>query len=127
MARSKLMDRGEEICEIYPEVIVIDERGIQSRRAGTKPERYRVTVSKERQSTSDLIGQVSIRMLRVTTRHMAGGDYARAWFRGEWWDVQTQPHLSTGASKATRHWEFTLRSRNSLGDDPQQEDGGAGG
>lgn len=119
MPRTKLLDRGEEICEIYPEVRVRNRQGSFSLRPGKTPEVIRVTVTEERMSASDLIGQVSIHYLRLSTRHMRGGAYARVVFRGEEWDIVTPPHLSTGSSRAIRHWEFKIRSRNRLGEEPQ--------
>lgn len=116
MPRTKLLDRGEEIMVAYPEVLFKDKRGNLQRRPGKQGRELRVSVSKERMSSSDLIGQVSISLIRCTTRSAPGWDYARIVFRGEEWDVVTPPHLSSGVSRASRHWEFTLRSRNRLDD-----------
>lgn len=119
MPRTKLLDCGEEICEIYPEIRVRDRYGGESIRAGKIPEIIRVTVTAERMSASDLIGQVSIHYLRLSTRSMRGGAYARVVFRGEEWDIVTPPHVSSGSSRAIRHWEFTIRSRNRLAERPK--------
>jgi len=119
--RSKLLDKGEEIVYVYPEVRYMDERGNPQYMPSSEAKAVRVTFSATRQSASDLIGQVEIGNVRGVTRHFTGGSWAKVLrnMRGVWeeWDVVTQPHLSTGASRATRHWEFELRSTNGLGNE----------
>lgn len=125
--RSKLLDKGEEIVYVYPEVRFEDERGNPQYVPSAEPKPVRVTFSAARQSASDLIGQVEIGNVKGVTRHFTGGSWAKVLrnMRGVWeeWDVVTQPHLSTGPSRATRHWEFELRSTNGLGNEFPDKDG----
>lgn len=114
MPRGKLIDQGEELCTVYPEVEYTDRYGNKTRRAGKVGHRIRVTVSEERRTPSDLMGQVSVNMIRCIARYVPGWDWARVVFRNEEWDIVTPPHISSGASRATRHYEFVLRSRNGL-------------
>lgn len=114
MPRSKVLDGGEEIAIVYPEVLYTDDRGNRFYVAGEKPEKIRVTVSKARTSSSDLPGQVSIQNLKCTTRRITGWDWDRIVLRGEEWDLTTPPHIASGVSRASRHYEFELRSRNKL-------------
>lgn len=116
MPRTKLLDRGEEIMTVFQEVVFEDSRGNLTRRPGKEQADVRVSVSKERMTASDLIGQVSINYVRITARKLPGWDFSRVFFRGEEWDITTPPHVSSGVSKASRHWEFTIRSRNRLDD-----------
>lgn len=114
MPRNKLVDRGEEIITVYPEVLFIDRQGNRSYRAGREGHAVRISVSEERKTPSDMIGQVSISLVRCVARSIPAWDWARVVFRGEEWDIVTPPHISSGASRATRHHEFVLRSRNGL-------------
>lgn len=118
MPRSKLLDKGEEVAVLYPEVRIKDARGLTQRQPGKVGYPIRVTVTSARMTASDVPGQVSISAVNMITRYnpdIPFWDWARLEFRGEEWDVKTPPHLSSGASRATRHWEFEARSRNRLG------------
>ena len=119
MPRSKLIDAGEEIIYVYPEVRYIDDRGNPQYVPSSEPYPVRVTFTAARQSASDLIGQVEIGNVTGVVRSFKGGSWAKVMrnMRGAWepWDVVTQPHLSTGPSRASRHGEFELRSTNGLG------------
>lgn len=119
MPRSKLLDAGEEIIYVYPEVRVMDERGNPQYAASTEGYAVRATFSATRQSPSDLIGQVEIGNARGVTRDFRGGSWAivKRNIRGAWeeWNVVSQPHLSVGSSRAVRHYEFELRSVNGMG------------
>lgn len=114
MPRSKLLDKGEELVTVYPEVEYTTSRGNKMQVPGTEGTNLRVTVSAERMSSSDLLGQVSISIVTCSTRWIPGWDWARVVFRGEEWDLVTPPHVASGASRASRHFEFQLRSRNKL-------------
>lgn len=119
--QSKLVDRGEEIIYVYPEVRITDDRDNMLYAASDDPYAVRATLTAARQSASDLIGQVEIGNVTGIVRNFKGGSWAKVLrnIRGFWeeWDVVTQPHLSTGASRAARHWEFELRSTNGLGNE----------
>lgn len=121
MPRSKLIDYGEEVIWVYPEVRTVDASGNHVYVASNEPVMVRATITAMRQSASDLIGQVEIGSVKGVTRGFIGGSWVKVLrnIRGAWeeWDVVTQPHLSVGASRAVRHWEFELRSTNGLGNE----------
>lgn len=115
MARSRLVDRGNEIVTIYPSTLTEDADGNKIRVPSTTGYQRRVTVSEDRQADAELPGQVSNKVVRLTLRDAPGIDsYAEIWFRGEPWDLGGPPHFSNGASRAVRHVELTIRSRNEM-------------
>lgn len=119
MARSKLLDKGEEQIMIYPEVWATNRRGERSRVPSDIPVTVRCTVAEERSAVAELPGQVELKSLRVLCRHVEGtGPYSRVFMRGEEWDIAAPPHYSTGASRAMRHMELVLRSRNNVNRHP---------
>lgn len=128
--RSKLLDKGEELIYVHPEVRFLDDRGNPQYVPSEDSYPLRVSFSAARQSPSDLIGQVEIGNVKGIVRKFRGGSWSKVLrnIRGAWeeWDVVTQPHLSTGSSRAIRHWEFELRSTNGLGNEFPQK-GGANG
>lgn len=116
MGRSKLLDRGEEVIELYPQEWVTNRRGERMQLPSATPIVRRCTVAEDRQATAELPGQVENKAVRVHVRSAPNvGSWAGAFFRGEEWDISQPPHISTGTSKAMRHVEFLLRSRNGLG------------
>lgn len=115
MARSRLVDRGNETITIYPSVLQYDSDGNPVRVAGEESYQRRATVAEDRQADAELPGQVSNKVVRLTIRDAPGLDsYAEIWFRGERWDLGGPPHFSNGASRAVRHVELILRSRNKM-------------
>lgn len=115
MARSRLIDRGNETVTVYPSVLETDSDGNEIRVAGSQSYVRRVTVASERQADAELPGQVSNKVVRVTMRDAPGLDsYAEVWFRGERWDLGGPPHFSNGASRAVQHVEVILRSRQKM-------------
>lgn len=121
-----MIDKGEEVVYVHPEVRFVDERGNPQYAPSVEPVAIRATFSAARQSASDLIGQVEIGNVKGITRSFTGGSWAKVLrnMRGVWeeWDVVTQPHLSVGPSRASRHWEFELRSTNGLGNEFPDKD-----
>lgn len=115
--RSVLMDRGREQMFIYPEVIVINNRGEPVKVPAKEPVEVWVTTSSQRQSDAELAGQISIKSMRCITRSAPVGSWARIVYRGEEWDLATPPRFTRGLSRATEHVEFIIRSRNRL-DEP---------
>ena len=115
MARSRLIDRGNETITIYPAVLSEDSDGNPIRVPGADFYTRRATVAEDRQADAELPGQVSNRVVRLTFRDAPGLDsYAEIWFRGERWDLGGPPHFSNGVSRAVRHVEVTLRSRQQM-------------
>lgn len=116
MVRSRLVDRGNEEITVIPSVLTEDSDGNPVRVPGRDSYTRRATVAEERQSDAELPGQVSNKVVRIVVRDAPGLDsYAEIWFRGERWDLAAPPHFSNGVSRAVRHIEFTLRSRNQMG------------
>lgn len=116
-SRSRLLDRGREQMFIYPEVLVINARGDQVKVPAETPVEIWVTSSSQRQGDGEMAGQVSIKSMRCITRDAPVGSWARIVFRGEEWDLAAPPRFTAGLSRATRHVEFIIRSRNRL-DEP---------
>lgn len=115
MARSRLIDRGNEIVTIYPSTLTEDVDGNPIRVPGPVSYTRRATVAEDRQADAELPGQVSNKVVRLVVRDTPGLDsYAEVWFRGEQWDLGGPPHFSNGASRAVRHVELLLRSRNKM-------------
>lgn len=111
-----MLDRGEELLTVYPEMLYTNRRGERMRIPGKEGTDVRVTVSAERMSSSDLVGQVAISYVTLSARWVPGWDWARVVFRGEEWDLVHPPHVASGASRSARHWEVKLRSRNKMGE-----------
>lgn len=115
MARSRLVDRGNEVITVYPSIVATDSDGNQIRVAGSTSYTRRATVAEERQADAELPGQVSNKVVRLVVRDAPGLDsYAEVWFRGERWDLGGPPHFSNGVSRAVRHVELILRSRSKM-------------
>jgi hypothetical protein len=99
---------------IYPEVYKVNARGDQVRVPDETPVEVWVTSSEQRQGDQEIPGQVSVKSMRCITRDAPVGSWARIVFRGEEWDLAVPPRFTEGLSKATRHVEFIIRSRNRL-------------
>ncbi|MGO2778215.1 hypothetical protein [Glutamicibacter arilaitensis] len=112
MARSRILDRGLEDMFIYPEVTVVDKRGNTVQVTSDVPYKLRVTTSVDQGSDAELSGQVSIKVLRAMTRSAPLGTYSRIIYAGEEWDTAYPPRKTPGLTRATRHIEFGIRSRN---------------
>lgn len=114
MGRSRLLDRGGEWMDIYPEVEQVNRRGERLMAPADTPIRIRVTTTYDRPSDAELPGQVHTDLLKVFARQAPFGTWARIVFRGEEWDLAKPPTFTHGLTKATRHVEFTIRSRNGI-------------
>ena len=112
---SRLVDRGNETIRIIPAVEQVDRSGNVVRFPDGDGYVRRCTVAEDRQADAELPGQVSNKVVRVTVRDAPGIDsWAEIWFRGEQWDLAAPPHFSNGVSRAVRHVELLLRSRNQI-------------
>lgn len=99
---------------IYPEIVVINDRGIPLKVASDTPVTIYVSTMEDRSSNAELPGQVTAKVIRCQTRWAPLGSWARVVYNDEEWDVAIPPRFTPGVSKATQHVEFTLRSRNRL-------------
>lgn len=118
MARSKLVDRGEETATLFPEIRVENRRGQVYKTPANEGRTIRVTVAEDRQSLAEIPGQLDVKVVRLIFRwphEDAIGTGSRVLFRNEEWDLQEPPHYSSGASRAMRHVEILIKSRNQLG------------
>jgi hypothetical protein len=112
---SRLIDRGNEILLAYPTVKKVDVDGNEVSMPAETPYQRRVTVAEDRQADAELSGQVSNKVVRLTVRGLPQVDsWSGFEFRGELWDLAAPPHWSNGVSRAVRHVEITLRSRNQI-------------
>lgn len=115
MARSRLIDYGNEIVRFYVSETKVDRQGNEVVVPSEKFYERRATVAEERQSDAELPGQVSAKVVRLVVRDAPALDsWAEVHFRGERWDLAGPPHFSNGVSRAVRHVELTLRSRNNM-------------
>ena len=114
MARSRLLDQGRETVLVWPEVEVLNARGQRVKVPADTPVKVYVTTSTQRSGDSELPGQVSIKTVRCIARNAPGGSWSRVEYQGEEWDIAAPPRFTPGASRATKHCEFILRSRNKL-------------
>lgn len=113
--KSVLLDRGRTIIMVYPEVEVVNTRGERVRIPSETPVPVRVSMSRDRNSSAELPGQVDVKIIRCVARDAPVGAWARVSYDGEEWDLAAPPHFSNGVSKASRNVTFTLRSRNDVG------------
>lgn len=113
MIHSIILDRGRETLVIYPEKKVVNgRREPLITWDPDNPKTIKVTAVTDRQSDAEVVGQLSVKVLRIMTREALPGSWNRVEFRGEWWDFARPPTQAFGPSRATDHWEFTIRSRN---------------
>lgn len=113
--KSRLLDRGTSIIQVYPETEVINSRGDRVRLPSETPVTIRVSMSRDRNSTAELPGQVDVKVIRCVARKAPLGSWARIVYAGEEWDLAAPPHYGEGVSKNTRNVTFTIRSRNDVG------------
>ena len=111
---SRLLDRGNAVLDIYPEVETTNRRGDKMKIPSETPVKVRVSMSKDRNSTAELPGQVDVKIIRCVTRTAPVGTWSRIVYGGEDWDLAAPPHFSDGVSRATRNVTFTIRSRNKI-------------
>lgn len=113
--KSKLLDRGNAIIHIYPETLVVNSRGEPIRVPSETAVPVRVSMSRDRNATAELPGQVDVKVIRCVARKAPVGSWVRVVYDGEEWDLAAPPHFSEGVSRRTRNVTFTIRSRNDVG------------
>jgi hypothetical protein len=112
MRNSVILDRGREKLLIYPELRVTDSRGNSFLTHSKTPITRWVNVVSDRQSDAELVGQVAVKVLKITMRPVEGLDsQAMCYFRGEEWDLAKPPAWDR-VTKSLTHVAFVLRSRN---------------
>lgn len=111
--RSRLLDdAGGEFVLIYPETLATNSRGDTLRVPSDTPVKVYVTTSVDRSSDAEVPGQVSAKVIKCLARSAPVDSWAKVMYQGEQWDVAYPPRHTPGISRATRHVEFGLRSRN---------------
>lgn len=115
MPRSALLDRGREYVDIYPEEIVIDDRGTPFKQPAKTAVRVRVTVTADRSQIAELSGQIDTDVLKCFARSAPLGTWARIVYNGDEYDLAAPPRFVGGVSRSTQHVQFLIRSRSNLG------------
>lgn len=113
--KSLLLDRGRTVILVYPETEVVNSRGERVRVPSETPVSVRVSMSRDRNASAELPGQVDVKIIRCVARSAPVGSWVRVVYAGEEWDLTAPPHFSSGVSKATSNVTFTIRSRNDVG------------
>lgn len=113
--KSRLLDRGRSIIYVYAEEVVINGRGDPIRVPSGTPVPVRVSMSRDRNASAELPGQVDVKIYRCVARRAPLGAWSKIIFDGEEWDLAAPPSVSAGVSKNTESISFTIRSRNDVG------------
>ena len=112
---AKLLDRGREFILVYPEETVTNSRGTPTKQPSATPVRVRVTTRSDRSQVADLPGQIDTEAVKCIARTAPVGTWARIVYQDKEWDLAVPPRWAAGMTRATRHVEFTIRSRSGLG------------
>lgn len=99
---------------VYPEVEVINDRGTRKKVPADTPVKIFVTTAVGQSQTADVTGQISMNIIRCLTRSAPVGPWSRVVLDGLEYDIDAPPRFTPGASKASSHVEFTIRSRSQL-------------
>lgn len=115
-----LLDRGREIIYVYPETHAFSKRGDLKMVPAKDPVRIRCTTAMDYPQMADLPGQIDVHIRKVIARRIPLGPDGRpaTWSRiiylGQEYDLGAPPSFNRGITRATDHWEFTIRSRANL-------------
>ena len=112
--RSRLLDRGSSTILVFPEVDAVNGRGDLLRVPSDVGIPVQVTMSKDRNASAELPGQVDVKIISCVARTVPAGSWARVEYNGEEWDLAAPPHFGNGVSRNTVGVSFTLRSRNDV-------------
>lgn len=112
--RSRLLDRGTSTILVFPEVDVFNSRGDLLKVPSEVGIPVRVSMSKDRNASAELPGQVDVKVIKCIARAVPAGSWARVEYNGEEWDLAAPPHFGNGVSKNTIGVSFLLRSRNDI-------------
>lgn len=124
-----LLDRGQEVLDVYPEVATTDDLGNTVVGPAPTPVRIRAAVQPVTADELSEVGQSLLTTYRVIARSAPVGPWARVrWVSdgGTWWDVVGRPRRYS-MSPRTAHMDAILRERKdppSPGDDPVSLGGG---
>jgi hypothetical protein len=105
-----LLDDGPDEVLIYPEVVVVDERGNEVRRPAETPVPARGRVQPVSASEAAVAGQQVTTTYRFITRTAPLGAWARVEWDGREWDLAGEPLWSRGSPR-TRHVTALLQAR----------------
>ena len=111
MRRSRLLDAGQSIIYVYPEVKMRDSRNNLVKVPSDTPVKVHATTTFDRSSIAELPGQIDLSVVKCVTRDAPVGSWARVVYDNQEWDLAAPPRFSPGMSKNTRFVSFTLRSR----------------
>lgn len=114
MPRVRLLDKAKEEMFIYPEVETRDAYNNVVVMPAKEPVRILATVQADQSSVAELAGQITVEILKCTTRDAPVGTWSRVKYNGRFYDVAVPPRFSPGATRASRHVNFSIRSRPGL-------------
>lgn len=111
MPRVRLLDKAREEMFVYPEIETTDDYGNIVILPADEPVRIMATAQADQSSVAELAGQITVEVLKCTTRDAPLGTWSRVKYRGRFYDVAAPPRFSPGATPASRHVSFSIRSR----------------
>jgi len=111
MPRVRLLDKAREEMFVYPEVEMRDDYNNVVVVPSNEPVRIMATVQADQSSIAELAGQITVEILKCTTRDAPVGSWSRVKYNGQFYDVAVPPRHSPGATDSTRHVSFSIRSR----------------
>lgn len=114
MPRVRLLDKAREEMFIYPEVEMVDDYGNIVVVPAKEPVRIMATIQADQSSVAELAGQITVEVLKCTTREAPVGTWGRVKYNDRFYDVAIPPRRSPGATSASRHVNFSIRSRPGL-------------
>ncbi|MFL1441822.1 phage head completion protein [Nocardiopsis protaetiae] len=107
-----LLDSGNELVEVWPEVDAADSDGNPIKRPAD--EAVEIWARVQPVSSTDVIaaGQQTTARYRLITRDAPLGPWARVRWRDRDWDIDGEPMWSSGSPR-TRHVTAILKARGS--------------
>ena len=108
-----LIDRGEQVLDIYPETTTTDDLGNVIVGPSEEPVRVSLTVQPVTSDERSAVGQDLLTTYRAIGRTAPLGAWARVrWVNdgGTWWDVIGRPRWYR-QSRRTAHFDAILRER----------------
>jgi hypothetical protein len=91
--KSILLDRGRSVIQVYPEVEVVNARGERVRVPSETPVSVRVSMSRDRNASAELPGQVDVKIIRCVARTAPVGSWVRVVYAGEARDVEVEEYV----------------------------------
>lgn len=109
-AAVSLLDRGNEVADIYPEVETTDADGNVIKIPANEPVTITCRIQPVSSAEAAVLGQHTTTVYRLIARDAPLGAWARVHARGQDWDLAGEPLWSNGSPR-TRHVTALLRAR----------------